>query len=162
MENHELNETLKRLEPKSKKCEYCGFGTVSNINDCYYGSVFKEKARTNIIVHRSVKFAQMDIGIPRCSACKEKHGEISTKSKLVGFAAIGVLLLLGYLIVPISAPAVVVFIVASAFTWVFASDKFEEKQFEQIGILKEHAGFEKDETVRTFLAIGWSMSPPSA
>lgn len=42
MKNHDLNEKLKRLEPKSQKCAYCANGLVTNMDITPYYSIHNE------------------------------------------------------------------------------------------------------------------------
>jgi hypothetical protein len=68
-----LNEKRQRLEPISTLCQYCFKDLSTEMADNYFGTVYNENDRTNIVVYRSVNFQKLGIGIPRCKSCKKIH-----------------------------------------------------------------------------------------
>ncbi len=160
MENHVLNENLKRLEPISKECAYCGHGTVTNIDECYYGSLFKVNDRTNIIVYSSVKYSKIEIGVPRCSECAEIHGSAGGSALVISF-------LLGILIFVLSfifleGFAIFIVILVTVIVGIFFNSSYEDHLIEKKGIQTAQIGFLKEDTVRMFMAMGWSTAQPTA
>jgi hypothetical protein len=160
---HVFNERLKRIEPTSKKCSYCFDGTAEKINDSYFVPIFKEKDRTNIIVYRSVKYAKLDIGIPRCPNCREIHEASKKKAgALAILAALAVLAFTVYNFMNFHAIVSVILFFLSAFIGFGGYMYFQNTFTRKAGINTLKEGVENDPLVQDFLMKGWSLTLPSA
>jgi hypothetical protein len=158
--NHTFNEKLKRLEPTGKKCAFCAENSMTSMNDCYFVPLYNEKDRTNIIVYRSVKYAKIDIGLARCSSCKQIHESAKDRAFLYAvlifigtwglayllFGIIGAVFGLGV--------AIVAALISSQF--------FRDRIITDKDIFTLREGAENDETVRDFIIEGWSFNAPAA
>jgi hypothetical protein len=160
MEKHVLNEEFKRLEPISKECFYCANGKVTDINECHYGSLFKENDRTNIVVYRSVKYSEIKIGIPRCNECANIHNGAGSNSAMIGIiAGIAICVTCGVIW---GAVGCFLGLIAGIAVGFFLDDYYETELVEKKGISSEKNGFVQDDTVRTFIAMGWELTQPAA
>jgi hypothetical protein len=157
---HYLNESLKRLEPHDKACEYCGQGNSENMNENFFVPVFKEEDRTNIVVYRSVKFKKILIGIPRCPGCLEIHNTSASRAKL--FSWIGAVII--FILCLMTVSAYIIFAgIFLLFLVGFLGSHLLEKQFvRNRGILPKMDGAKENETVQEFIIHGWSFTQPSA
>ncbi|GAB2824575.1 hypothetical protein [Ferruginibacter profundus] len=160
---HVFNERLKRIEPVSKKCSYCFDGIAEKVNDSYFVPIFREKDRTNIIVYRSVKYAKIDIGIPRCANCRSIHEASKKKALVIAMvAAAAVLAFTVYNFIEFNVFVSVILFFLAGFVgfggYVYLQNNFSRKA--GINTLKE--GVENDPLVQDFLMKGWSLTLPSA
>lgn len=83
METHIFNEQKRRLEPQNSMCVFCGERHIRDVNDSCYLTLYKENARTNLLVYRNVKFSKINVGASRCKYCKEIHDKVKIKSLLL-------------------------------------------------------------------------------
>ncbi len=158
--SHTFNEKLKRLEPHEKKCAFCAENHSQDIRQCYFIPLYNEKDRTNIIVYRSVKYAKIEIGIPRCADCYRIHESAKDKAMICAVLIFIATWVLAYLLFDILG-ALFGFGVAigvALFSYGYITNKF----IDQKDILTLREGAENDELVRDFIIDGWSFNAPSA
>jgi hypothetical protein len=165
MENskHVLNKQLKRIEPVSKKCSFCLEGTMDDMSESYFVPVFRENDRTNIIVYRSVKYQKIDIGIPRCKACKAIHVSSKTKALIISLAAaMAIITFMIFNFLNFHAVVSVALFFLSAVTG-FGGYAYLQNIFSRnAGISSLKDGAENDTLVQDFINQGWSLKQPSA
>jgi hypothetical protein len=161
MENYKLNEAKKRLEPLSVQCEFCAEGKVTDINDCHYAALYKEADRTNIIVYRSVKYSKIDVGIPRCNACKDIHETAQGRATFTSWmVAIGYLALMFLLFNVVAALFLGLF--GAILGGLFLNDYLKKDFINKKDIYNEKDGESSNEMVQDLILMNWSLQPPSA
>jgi hypothetical protein len=159
--SHNFNEQLKRFEPIEKKCSYCDEKSEnSSAESAYYQALFKEQDRTNIVVYRSVKFQKVQIGIPRCAACREIHESSKSKGVLCGFGFFALSVVLGSVLFGLVGGFIGLFI--GIFAGVFGAEKMEDRFVLGRGIFPRRDGAENNSVVQTFVLSGWSFTQPTA
>ncbi len=156
---HVLNERLKRLEPTDTRCYYCELENSQSMNDNVFIPLFKEQDRTNVVVYRSVKYQKIEVGIPRCPACKTIHEEAAKKSKLYAWGAVIVMVVFCFLIWGIWG---IFAIFAGIFIGFGGSYFLENKMVRDKQIFTKKDGAERNDTVQEFIIRGWGFNQPSA
>lgn len=162
IENYTFNELYKRFEPHEKKCTYCGIATVKNIDDCYFIPLFMTKNSTNLIVYRSVKFAKIIIGIPRCETCKEVHSKAKTKALLISWgSAVALMTILIYNIIAIGGIMLALGFFAAIFMGVYGSEHLKDRFAVDNDVYGLKDGAETNEIIRDLVISGWSLEQPT-
>jgi hypothetical protein len=163
-EKYVVNETLKRIEPLEKKCNYCRKKEMTLMDSCFFQTLFFEEKRSNYLVVRKVKFNKVSIGVPRCESCKTIHDEAHTKAQKYIFIAAGILFILPFLLsfsfdsfFDGLIPAVIVLIAGFVF-----KNYLVEKIVFRTDILSEKVGAEYSKIVQNFLEEGWQYEQPEA
>ncbi|MBF4493626.1 MULTISPECIES: hypothetical protein [unclassified Flavobacterium] len=163
IENYTFNETHTRFEPLNNKCTYCGEAEMKSINDCCFVSLYAINDRTNLIVYRSVKYAAITIGVPRCSSCKKIH--ISTQSKAnwvsLGISAF-VLVFIIYLFFGFNPFSIVFGLFGIFIGAVLLAPKLTETYTSNQGIYTMKDGAETNQFIHDLVMSGWSFTKPSA
>lgn len=157
---HIMNEQLKRLETTETKCAYCSMENNADKNDSYYIPLFSVKDRTNIIVYSSVKYAKIDVGIPRCTSCREIHTNAGKKATLYAVIAAIATWLIAIALFNFFGG---VFGLLAALLVGFGGQHFLKNKFvrdQDILTLKD--GAETNETVQALVISGWTFTQPSA
>jgi hypothetical protein len=159
---HYINESLKRLEPVDKACQYCsGQGKSENMDENFFVPVFKEEDRTNIVVYRSVKFKKIMIGIPRCPSCLEIHDGAGNKAKLWSWVGAIIVFIL-FCLMGGGGGFVAVGLISFIIIGILGSYMLEKQFVRDRGILTKVDGAKENETVQEFIIQGWSFTQPSA
>lgn len=158
--NYIFNEQQKRVEPLEKKCVYCYKNQMENINDCYFAPVFMTKDRTNLLVYRSVKYAKILIGNPRCKSCVRIHENAKVKGVLISILAGIMIFVFGLMCMSI--PMFLIGFFGGIFTAVFGSFYLKNWFVERKGIEALKEAPKGNELIRKFLLAGWSLKQPNA
>jgi hypothetical protein len=162
IDNYTYNETYKRFEPQEKKCTYCGSSTVKSIDDCYYIPLFMTKDSTNLVVYRSVKFAKILIGIPRCSGCKKIHENASYKAALISWgAAIALIAVLFYNMIAVGGVVLALGFIAAIFIGIYGTQHLKDKFAVDNDIYTLKDGAETNEIIQDLVISGWSLEQPA-
>lgn len=163
IKNYSFNETYKRFEPNDDKCTYCGEAHMENRNDCYFIPLFVINDRTNIVVYSSVKYSKIEIGIPRCSSCKDIHNNSLYKSRMVslGLVVLAFIFLI-YFFLSLNPFVAIGSAFAIIFGGIYGSSKLTEKYVVNKGIYTLQDGAETNEVVQDLVISGWSFTQPTA
>jgi hypothetical protein len=162
IDNYHYNELYKRFEPQENKCTYCGREEVQNIDECYYIPLFMTKDSTNLVVYRSVKFAKILIGIPRCSNCKKIHENASYKAAMLSWGtAIALVVLLFYNMIALGGIVLALGFIAAIFIGIYGSQQLKDRFAVSNDIYALKDGAETNEIVRDLVLAGWSLEQPA-
>ena len=162
IENYSFNELYKRFEPLEKQCTYRGSAQVTDIDHCYYIPLFMTKDSTNLIVYRSVKFAKILIGIPRCESCKEIHRTSSIKAACVAWgSAVMLLFILFYNLVFFGGIVAALGVFASLFIGDYGTQYLQDRFVVNSGLYSLKDGAETNEIIRDLVLSGWSLEQPA-
>jgi hypothetical protein len=162
IENYTFNESEKRFEPLEKKCTYCGTASVEKIDDCYFIPLFMKKDSTNLIVYRSVKFAKILIGIPRCMSCKETHQKANTNAAMLSWGiAVALIVFLFYNIIAFGGVVLAIGFIAAIFIGIYGTGYFKDKFAVDNGIFTLKDGAETNEVIRDLVISGWTFEQPT-
>jgi hypothetical protein len=161
MESPVLNKNEKRLEPKSSHCGFCAEGVANNPNDCHYAPIYQEADRTNLAVYRSVKFKQMDVGIPRCQSCSDIHKAGASKAnKYLAVCGVFIALFAFTSFGIIGAIFITLFGVGA--TDALISKRIQNSFASKNDIYSLDEGIQANETINEFLLLNWSLKKPEA
>jgi hypothetical protein len=162
IENYTFNELYKRFEPTETNCTYCNEEAVQNVEDCYFIPLYMTKDTTNLIVYRSVKFAKIEIGIPRCNSCKEIHSKAGTKAALICWGtAVALVVLLFYNIVAVGGVLLAFGFIAAIFIAIYGTATLKDRFAVDKGIYSLKDGAETNEIIRDLVLAGWSLEAPA-
>ena len=156
-EQFEINDTLKRIEPTSEICTFCGKHKAKNRDYYFYKRVYKINNRSNIIIHRTVNYSSIEIGVTRCNNCYSIHKSVSKKSLfyiILSFPLFFFICLCIYQSGWMFIPALILTSLLNTF--------IENKMLSSKNIISEDDGFNKSTLVTEFLNNGWSIKEPSA
>ena len=149
-----------RFEPIEKQCRFCNKAQVDNINDCYYVPVFMTKDRTYLVVYSSVKYAKIQIGIPRCKSCRTIHESSGVLAAIIG--VVGGIAIFVASISTMSVPLVVIGLFGGAFGGVYGAMYLKTFFISKRGIRNQKEVALENELVKKFLNSGWSLKQPEA
>ncbi|MDQ6471292.1 hypothetical protein RB619_11610 [Flavobacterium sp. LHD-80] len=163
IENYTFNEYDKSFEPKETTCAFCEEAQIKNMKDTHFVALYVTNDRTNLIVYRSVKYSILSIGIPRCASCREIHEKSVSKSRLLTWIIVPILM--GLLFYYISTLGVFLFI--AGFFVIVAAGFYGSHKLTQFFVAKEniwnlHDGIENDRFIQNLILDGWSLNQPSA
>lgn len=162
IENYTYNEVETRFEPQEKKCTYCDVAHVAQIETCYFVPLFLTKDTTNLIVYRSVKFAKILIGIPRCKECSEIHAKSKTKAILLSWSiALGLIFFLFYNLIYFGGIFVAIAALSSMFIGICGTNYFTNRFAANHGIYALQDGAESNAVVQEMVISGWSLTKPA-
>ncbi|WPO76863.1 hypothetical protein [Flavobacterium sp. KACC 22761] len=157
---YNYNEALKRLEPKEKRCGYCFQNEARNIKNYYFIKLYKVKERTNNIVHRSLKYEQIEIGIARCNDCYEFHQELSRKSPILKYAIYFLILIF---VLPAFGLKIFIVGILSSLILFFLLHKYAPKKSNNPKErLTLNQGISSNETIQDLIVDGWVFDKPVA
>ncbi|WP_431244275.1 hypothetical protein ACQ9BO_07910 [Flavobacterium sp. P21] len=156
---YNYNESSKRFEPKEKRCGYCFQNEGRNINNYYFIKLYKVKERTNHIVHRSLKYQEIEIGVSRCNDCFEFHQELSRKSPILKYA---VYLLILIFVLACFWPKGICNWYCIEFGLVFFLHKHATKNKIPQERLTLDQGIASNETIQDLVVDGWVFDKPTA
>ncbi|KAF2510162.1 hypothetical protein EYY60_11670 [Flavobacterium zhairuonense] len=156
---YNYNESSKRFEPKEKRCGYCFQNEGRNIKNYYFIKLYKVKERTNHIVHRSLKYQEIEIGVSRCNDCFEFHQELSRKSPILKYA---VYLLILIFVLPVFGLKVFVIGIALSLVLFFFLHKHATKNIKPQERLTLDQGIASNETIQDLVVDGWVFDKPFA
>ncbi|TDO96590.1 hypothetical protein EV145_11190 [Flavobacterium sp. 245] len=159
LSKYNYNESLKRFEPKEKRCGYCFQNESENINNYDFIKLYKVKDRTNFVVYRSLKYEEMMIGISRCNDCVEFHEEASRKSPILKYA---IYLLILIFVLPVFGLKVFIVGMALSITLFFVLHKYAKKSKNPEERLTLKQGIASNETIQDLVIAGWIFDKPSA
>lgn len=157
--NYTFDEAYKRFEPHDHKCTYCRKTEMENVNDCYFVPLFVEDDKTNSVVHQSVEYSKVIIGIPRCRSCKDIHNDAKNKAISISMASVIVLLgILLYNFVNLNTFVFMLGIFTVIFGGIYGSAKLAERYVANKGIYTVQYGAETNEVVRNLVISGWTFN----
>lgn len=159
--NYDFNEIEDRFEPHEKMCTYCGTAEVEQISSCYFVPLYLTKDTTNLIIYRSVKFAKISIGIPRCKNCEEIHTKSKTKAIVLSWSISLILIaFLFYNLVLFGGFFVAIAAILSMFIGIYGTNYFNNQFAVNSGIYAIQDGAESNAIVQEMVISGWSLSKP--
>lgn len=159
LSRYNYNESLKRFEPKERRCGYCFQNESENVNNYDFIKLYKVKDRTNFVIYRSLKYEEMIIGISRCNDCVEFHEEASRKSPILKYA---IYLLILTFILPVFGLKVFVIGITLSVILFFLLHKYVIKTNNSKGRLTLKQGIASNETIQDLVISGWTFDKPSA
>lgn len=159
LSKYNFNESLKRFEPKEKRCGYCFQNESENINNYDFIKLYKVQDRTNFVIYRTLKYEEMEIGISRCNDCVEFHEEASRKSPILKYA---IYLLILIFVLPVFGLKVFVVGIALSLALFFFLHKYGKKSTVSNERLTLKQGIASNETIQDLVLSGWIFDKPSA
>lgn len=162
IEKYTFNELFKRFEPIEVNCSYCGLSAMDNIDDCYFLPLYVKKDSTNLIVYRSVKFAKILIGIPRCIKCKKIHFDAKKKAAIISLSfAIALFAISLYNMITIGPVFTAIGVLLALIGGFYANEKLQERYVVEKDIYTWRDGAETNYIIRDLIISGWSFEPPT-
>ncbi|MFC4230537.1 hypothetical protein ACFOW1_01450 [Parasediminibacterium paludis] len=177
LENYYFDTDKQRFKPLDRICSYCGNATVNNEDESFYFKIFKEKSRLDLIVYRNVKYSEINLGIPRCTSCKDLHKKIERQSILTLIAFH--LFCIGYILVSISyinrmPLGLIVFscIIYLIYFLIISYSSFSSSNSDLLKliqivlslkykILSPYEALDKNEFIKKLLENGWKVESPN-
>jgi hypothetical protein len=161
MENLVLIKNEKKLEPTSSQCGFCAEGIVSDLKNCHYAPVYKVADRTNLAVYRSVKFKQLEVGIPRCHSCAEIHKQGASKAhKYLGICGLFIALIAFSSFGIIGAVFLTLF--GIGVTDSFISKRIQNSFASKNDVFSLEEGVQANESIQELIDLEWSLTKPEA